>query len=54
MDREGNVVGKPAELVNAELFEMVARRYGCTPSQAAREPAWVLRHIAILNEAANE
>ena len=54
MDREGNVVGKPAELVNAEQFEMIARRYGSTPSQAAREPAWVLRHMAILSEAAGE
>jgi len=46
----GNVVGKPPELVRAEVIEMVARRYGCTPSQAAREPAWVLRHMAILAE----
>lgn len=52
MDQEGNVVEKPRELVQAELIEVIARRYGCTPSQAAHEPAWVLRHMAILSEAA--
>lgn len=40
----------PAELSTALWVESLARRYNCTPSQVLREPAWLLRHLRILEE----
>jgi hypothetical protein len=30
------------------VIEAIAQRYHVTPSQAAREPGWTLRHMAIV------
>lgn len=46
------MVTKPELLVDAEMIEMLAQRYHCTPSQVLREPAWLLRHVRVLQEGA--
>lgn len=33
------------------MLEAICQRYHCTPLEAAAQPVWVMRHIAILNEA---
>ena len=43
------MIGKPSELVKAELIENLCQRYHITPDKALRLDASVLRHIAILN-----
>lgn len=30
-------------------IERICRRYGCRPSQAVREPAWTLHHMALVD-----
>lgn len=39
----------PRELQEAEVIEAICQRYHVTPSVAWQEPAWVLRHMTILN-----
>jgi len=43
------MVKPPRELQEAEVIEAICQRYHVTPSAAAREPAWILRHMMILN-----
>lgn len=43
---------KPEMLARAEWVEAMAQRYHCTPGQILREPAWLLRHVRILQEGA--
>lgn len=41
----------PAELLKAEVVEMICQRYHVTPSQALKEDVSILRHMAILDVA---
>lgn len=47
IDREGNVVGKPAELVEAEMIVGLCRQFGCLPSQLLAEDVSFLRMLNI-------
>lgn len=51
MDQEGSVVGKPAELQEAEVIEAICRRYHVLPDVARAADASILRHMAILDAA---
>lgn len=48
IDREGNVVSKPAELVEAELIIDLCERFGCLPSALLAEDASFLRMLRIV------
>lgn len=41
-------MGKPAELAQAELVEMIAQRYHVLPSAVLAEDASILRHLEVL------
>lgn len=43
------MVEKPDALAKAEMIEMLAQRYHCTPSQVLREPRWLLKHVLLLH-----
>jgi len=42
------------DLQKAEVIEAICQRYHVPPSVAAREPAWILRHMTILNLARSD
>lgn len=51
VDQEGNVVAKPAELIEAEVIEVICRRYHVLPDVARAADASILRHMAIIDMA---
>lgn len=47
IDSDGNVVKKPAELIEAELIVRLCERFKCLPSQLLKEDVSFLRMIKI-------
>lgn len=39
---------KPAELIEAEVIEVICQRYHVTPEKARRMDVSVVRHLAVL------
>ncbi len=44
------MVGKPAELEEAEIVEYIAQKYHVLPGIVLAQDAAILRHLAILHE----
>ena len=51
VDSDGNEVTMPPLLARAVHIETLARRYGCTPVEIVRHPAWIETHLAVLKAA---